>query len=95
MFFIRGVTGEEEQGILYFVFYYVANLIGIPFWLWLSRKVGKHNAWKIGLLVFTILQPCYFFLGDGDYYWMFPITFIAGLAVYFSPYPAFYESRCY
>ena len=31
MFFIRGVTGEEEQGILYFVFYYVANLIGIPF----------------------------------------------------------------
>ena len=80
MFFIRGVTGEEEQGILYFVFYYVANLIGIPFWLWLSKKIGKHNAWKIGLSVFTVLQPCYFFLGEGDYYWMFPITFIAGLA---------------
>ena len=80
MFYIRGVTGEEEQGILYFVFYYIANLIGIPFWLWLCKKIGKHNAWKIGLLVFTFLQPCYFFLGEGDYYWMFPITFTAGLA---------------
>jgi len=80
MFFIRGVTGEEEQGILYFIFYYVANLIGIPFWLWLSKKIGKHNAWKIGLGVFTVMQPCYFFLGQGDYYWMFPITTIAGLA---------------
>ena len=32
------------------------------------------------MLVFTFLQPCYFFLGEGDYYWMFPITFTAGLA---------------
>jgi Na+/melibiose symporter-like transporter len=41
LFYIRGVTGEEEAGIMFLLFYYTSNLCGIPFWAWFSSKIGK------------------------------------------------------
>jgi Na+/melibiose symporter-like transporter len=80
LFYIRGVTGEEEAGIIFLLFYYTSNLCGIPFWAWFSSKIGKHNAWMIGLSFFIIMSPFYMFLGQGDFYWMLPITATTGFA---------------
>ena len=43
-------------------------------------KIGKHNAWMIGLSFFIVMSPFYMFLGQGDFYWMLPITATTGFA---------------
>jgi len=80
LFYIRGVTGEEEAGIIFLLCYYTANLCGIPFWAWFSKKIGKHIAWMIGLSFYIVMSPLYMFLGQGDFYWMLPITSTTGFA---------------
>ena len=79
LFFIRGVLGEEEAGIVMLLTYYGTNLCSIPFWVWISAKIGKHRAWIAGLLMFWV-SPLYMLLGPGDFYWMLPITAITGFA---------------
>jgi GPH family glycoside/pentoside/hexuronide:cation symporter len=78
VFYIRGVLEEEQNSILQLMFYFGFNLIGIPFWIKYSSKVGKHRAWSMALCLFSVLMLCYLFLGPGDFYWMFPITAVTG-----------------
>ena len=80
IFYVRGVLGEEGGGILSLLAYYIASLISIPFWVWLSTRIGKHKTWALGLLCFTFLAPIYFFLGPGDFYIMLPIIALTGFA---------------
>ncbi|MGE0668479.1 MAG: MFS transporter [Sphingomonadales bacterium] len=78
VFYVRNVVGEEKLAILFLLVFYLAGLAGIPFWVWLSKRVGKHKAW-IGCLMF---YPCfswlYLFLGHGDFWWMLPIAAVTG-----------------
>jgi GPH family glycoside/pentoside/hexuronide:cation symporter len=78
VFFIRGVLQEEQNSILMLLVYYGFNLSGIPFWIWFSKKVGKHRAWCLGLSVFACFQCGYLGLGPGDFYYMLPITAVTG-----------------
>jgi Na+/melibiose symporter-like transporter len=80
IFFIRGVLHEEEGGIVMLLTYYGVNLCGIPFWVWLSKRIGKHRAWICGLLVLPMFQPLYLLLGPGDFYYMLPVTMVTGFA---------------
>ncbi len=76
IFFVRGVLHEESAGIVILLAFYITNLASIPFWLWLSKRIGKHRTWIIGLVSFSAIQPLYLLLGPGDIWWMTPI--IAG-----------------
>ena len=78
VFFIRGVLKEEQSSILMLLVYYGFNLMGIPFWIWFSRQVGKHRAWCIGLGAFGFFQCGYLALGAGDFYYMLPFTAATG-----------------
>lgn len=80
IFYIRGVLGEEEGAILALLAFYTTNLCSIPFWLWISKRIGKHRAWIAGLLTFTFVAPLYLLLGPGDFYWMLPIIAVTGFA---------------
>ena len=88
MFYIRGVLGEEDLGIAFLLVYYIAMLVGIPFWVWLSNKIGKHRTWICGLLVYAAFSPLYLLLDYGNFYWMLPIgaaTGFGGGASYVMP----------
>ena len=76
IFFVRGVLHEESAGIVILLAFYITNLASIPFWLWVSKRIGKHRTWITGLLCFSCIQPLYLLLGPGDIWWMAPI--IAG-----------------
>ena len=78
IFFIRGVMHEERAGIVILLAYYLTNLASIPFWLWLSKKIGKHRTWITGLLIFSCINPLYLLLGPGDIAWMAPIIAATG-----------------
>lgn len=78
VFYVRGVLGEEQQSILQLMVFYGFNLIGVPFWVKYSERLGKHRAWCISLAIFSLLMLGYLALGPGDFYYMLPITAITG-----------------
>jgi len=79
LFYIRGVLGEEDAGIVMLLTFYAVSLCSIPFWVWLSKQIGKHRAWCAGLLLYWV-SVLYMFLGEGDFYLMLPITAVTGFA---------------
>lgn len=78
VFYVRGVLQEEQQSILQLMVFYGFNLLGVPFWVKYSERLGKHRAWCISLAVFSLLMLGYLMLGPGDFYYMLPITAVTG-----------------
>ncbi|MEJ0067838.1 MAG: MFS transporter [Pseudomonadota bacterium] len=65
LFAAHVVRVPNATGALLFV-YFLAGILAVPFWLWLSRRRGKHRAWAISLI-----WTCFWFawapaLGPGD-----------------------------
>ncbi len=78
VFYIRNVLGEQQSSILMLLVYYGFALLGIPFWISFSAKVSKHKTWCMALIGFGFFQMGYLFLGQGDFYYMLPITACTG-----------------
>ena len=45
IFFIADVLNAEDQAIFMLTFFYLTSFCAVPFWVWLSRRVGKHRAY--------------------------------------------------
>ncbi len=81
IFYVRSVLGAESAGIEILFVNYVANLAGIPFWIWVSKKIGKHRAWCAAMVLFVCANPFYFLLDVGDVFWMIPIVAVTGFSL--------------
>lgn len=54
VFYFEFVLGfARESNTLLFI-YFVAGLLGVPFWIWVSRRFGKHRAMQ-GVLLWAIV----------------------------------------
>lgn len=83
-FFFESVKGfDRGQSQLFMVFYFVAGLVGAPFWSWLATKMGKDRALQVASIVFALFYACVGFLPSGN----FLVTAI-GLAITGLPYAA-------
>ena len=80
IFFIAFVLQAEDQAIFMLTFFYLANFLAVPFWVWLSAKVGKHRAYVASFGLIGLAHPFYMLLGPGDFWWMTPITLVTGFA---------------
>lgn len=80
LFFITYVLHEEEKAIYMLTFFYLSNLSAVPFWVWLSTKMGKHRAYIGSFALIGLAHPFYIFLGTGDFWYMLPITLVTGFA---------------
>ena len=65
--FMKHVLGASDlqRGALTFV-YFLAGVFGIPFWLWLSGRIGKHRAWCLAMVLACIAFAFVPTLGAGD-----------------------------
>jgi Na+/melibiose symporter-like transporter len=51
LFYVGRVLGAEAaQGPL-LVLYFLCGVIGVPFWLWLSKRIGKHRSWCYAMIL--------------------------------------------
>ena len=66
LLFVSDILGEPEQSGLYLLTYFTVAVAGMPFWIGMSKKVGKHRTW-CGAMIWAC---CWFalapFLGPGD-----------------------------
>ncbi|MDZ7668629.1 MAG: MFS transporter [Gammaproteobacteria bacterium] len=60
--------------------YFAVNILGLPFWVWLSQRIGKREAWMCGTLVMALATPAYLLLGPGDLVPFVLITAVIGFA---------------
>ena len=80
IFFVEFIVEEPPANVPYMIIISsVAGFLGIPFWVWLSKHVGKHKAWIGGFLVVAAVSPMYLFLGPGDFWLMVPGIIIIGI----------------
>jgi Na+/melibiose symporter-like transporter len=79
-FFIAYVLGAGDMVVVMLAFFYTSNIIGVPFWVWLSRHIGKHRAYALSFVTIGVANPFYLLHGWGDFWWMLPITIISGFA---------------
>jgi GPH family glycoside/pentoside/hexuronide:cation symporter len=60
--------------------YFAVNIIGLPFWVWLSHKIGKREAWMVGTIILMLFTPAYLLLAPGQIVPFVVITAILGFA---------------
>lgn len=80
LFFIADVLNAEEKAIFMLAFFYMANLLSVPVWVAISHKVGKHRAYMGAFVLIAFAHPFYMLLGEGDFWYMLPITLVTGFA---------------
>ena len=53
--FMKHVIGANEiiQG-LFTLLYFLAGIVGMPLWVWLSRRHGKHRIWCMAMVVSSV-----------------------------------------
>ena len=69
-----------ERGLLTFI-YFFAGIVGIPFWLWLSKRISKHRAWSVAMLGACLAFLFIPLLGAGDIVVFGVICVITGLSL--------------
>jgi GPH family glycoside/pentoside/hexuronide:cation symporter len=65
LFFMRDVIGIAKIGNLYFL-YFGTGLAAVPIWLWLGKRIDKHRAFALCMVVVSLVSIATFFLGRGD-----------------------------
>lgn len=80
LFFIAYVLNAEDQAIYMLTFFYLTNLASVPIWVKLGARFGKHRAYVGAFVLIACAHPLYMLLGDGDFWFMLPITIMTGFA---------------
>ncbi len=80
LYFITFVLKAEDKAIFMLTFFFIANFCAVPFWVWLSSRIGKHRAYVASFGTIAAAHPLYLLLGEGDFWYMLPITLLTGFA---------------
>lgn len=79
--FVSDILAEPDRSGLYLLAYFIVAVLGMPFWVWLSRRIGKHRTW-CGAMIWACgwfaLAP---FLGAGDGHLYLALCIGTGLAL--------------
>ncbi len=69
----------DRVGQLLFM-YFICSAISVPFWVYLSKRIGKHQTWTVAILLaalFFVFTP---FLTSDDLLWFYLIVAVTGFA---------------
>ncbi|MCC5873899.1 MAG: MFS transporter [Gammaproteobacteria bacterium] len=78
IFFLRDVVGGGMWNSIILIFHYALTVAGVPFWLWVSHKVGKHRAFAISAGAHLVNVCLFLLLGQGDILWFALLVTTAG-----------------
>ena len=73
-------ANELERGLLILT-YFIAGVLGIPVWVWLSKHLAKQKTWSIAMTLACISFAFVPLLGSGDIIQFFIITIITGITL--------------
>ena len=59
--------------------YFASAVAGVPLWLWLSRHIGKHDAWRLAMAIAAGTFWIAMLLGEGDVYAFLALCIVTGV----------------
>jgi GPH family glycoside/pentoside/hexuronide:cation symporter len=80
LLFATYVVEAEGQTQAILLGYFGANILALPLWVALSRKIGKKTTWTIGAILFVLVTPLFLAVGAGDLWLFFLILALYGIA---------------
>jgi Na+/melibiose symporter-like transporter len=80
MLFTTFAMELERQAQPILLSYFAVNIVGLPFWVWLSGRIGKREAWMTGTLVMALATPVYILLTPGEIVPFVLVTAVIGFA---------------
>ncbi len=82
LFFSADVLkASTEQSALFLGVYFFSAALGMPFWLWFSRRYGLRNSWLIGIAIAVLGFVWTLGLGPGDHLSFMVVCAATGLAL--------------
>ncbi len=79
-FFFGQIKGyDHAQASLFMLAYFIAGLIGAPFWAWLAVKIGKDKCLAVASLIFAVFYLGATLVPGGNFIVTLIAMFIAGL----------------
>lgn len=66
IFYQSELLGTARFNSIALIAFYTAHIIGVPVWVRLSYRIGKHRTFGIAALAFCFTTALFFFPGDGD-----------------------------
>ena len=80
IFYQAELVGSAQFNSLALITFYFAHMIGIPFWVRLSYRLGKHRTFGIDCLCFCLTTCMFFIPGKGDVVLFTVFMFATGFA---------------
>ena len=66
---------------LFLFLYFFCGIAGIPLWLYLSRRWGKHRAWIVAMVWAAAIFAFVPLLGPGDEVWFLAVCVLTGISL--------------
>jgi len=78
--YVTHVLRLEEYLGIFLIAYFAAGIAGMPLWLKLARRHGKHRTWGLAMIFTCLAFALVPLLGPGDYYGYLAVCLATGLA---------------
>ncbi|MEM8769232.1 MAG: MFS transporter [Pseudomonadota bacterium] len=80
IFYQAELVGNAQYNALALITFYLAHMVGIPIWVRLSYRFGKHRTFGIDCLCFCVTTALFFIPGEGDVALFIGFMFMTGFA---------------
>lgn len=81
LFFVQDIIGRSDLSAAFLISYFLAGAVGMPFWVWLARQLGKRAAWLAGMGLSILSFVWAFTLARGDVTPFILICVLSGLGL--------------
>jgi glycoside/pentoside/hexuronide:cation symporter, GPH family len=81
LFFVSDRLQLPDSAGVFLIVYFGFGLLGVPFWLWLARRIPKQHAWALGMTLASLGFIAAPFLPVGAYYGFLAVCIVTGFAV--------------
>jgi Na+/melibiose symporter-like transporter len=80
IFYQAELLGNAQFNSLALIAFFLAHIFGVPMWMRLARRFGKHRTFAIGSLCFCFSTALFFIPGEGDVVLFVFLLFVTGFA---------------
>lgn len=88
LLFVTHAMGQPKFFPVFVMFYYLASVAGIPIWMAISKRLGKHKATALAIFWLSLWSAPIPFVGADQFWVFFALMMLKGSAVgalYFIP----------
>ena len=81
LFFIQDVVKRADLTAYFLIAYFAAGAAGLPFWVWLSKRIGKGRSWLAAMILSICAFVWAFILGANHVVEFFVVCMMSGIGL--------------